>query len=285
MEFADHLCLTLDLEAPRHMVVLWPRVSDTLGPFTVRGQRLTGPLTTTSHSRKWQQEYVLAAESTGTLTIPPLTVAVQAAGAGPVAPLQQLSTEALAIVVMPLLPADADVTTPQDIAPPVLLVRPGLPLWAWVTAGVLGSLGLLVGVWWYQRRWPTGRAMPPPPAHVLALQALEQLWREDLIAQQRVEEFHVRLSAILRHYVAGRFGLRALQQTTEEVLLALRTTGACLVAYHSLLDTCLRHCDLVKFARHQPTPDAMRQAWERARGFIEQTAVAEASSPVDGLQG
>jgi hypothetical protein len=274
MGLADRLRLSLSVETPPEMAVIFPRVDGPLGPFTVRGQRLIDPQKTTAHTRQWLQEYILEAEHLGVLTIPPLTVTVQASGAAPTGAPQQLTTEALAITVVPLLPDDADVTAPKDIAPPVALLRPGVPLWMWGAAGVLGSLGLVVGIWCYQRRRPTHRTIPPQSAHVLALAALEQLWREELIAQQRVDEFHVRLSDIVRRYMAWRFGLCAPTQTTDELLAIVCTSEGCLAVHQDLLGALLWRCDLVKFARHQPTPDATQQAWESARAFVERTADA-----------
>jgi hypothetical protein len=274
MGLADRLRLSLGVETPPEMAVIFPRVDGPLGPFTVRGQRLIDPQKTTAHTRQWLQEYILEAEHLGVLTIPPLTVTVQASGAAPTGAPQQLTTEALAITVVPLLPDDADVTAPKEIAPPVALLRPGVPLWMWGAAGVLGSLGLVVGIWCYQRRRPTHRTIPPQSAHVLALAALEQLWREELIAQQRVDEFHVRLSDIVRRYMAWRFGLCAPTQTTDELLAIVCTSEGCLAVHQDLLGALLWRCDLVKFARHQPTPDATQQAWESARAFVERTADA-----------
>src|SRR5262249_29900409 len=161
-----------------------------------------------AHTWQWVQEYLLEAEHVGVLTIPPLTVTVQASGAAPTAAPQQLTTEAVAITVAPIVPTDADVTAPTDIDTPVALLQQGVPLWVGGAAVVLGSLGLVVGIWRYQRWRPTHRTILPQSAHVLALAALEQLWREELIAQQRVEEFYVRLSDIVRRYMVWRFGLR-----------------------------------------------------------------------------
>jgi hypothetical protein len=111
----------------------------------------------------------------------------------------------------------------------------------------------------------------PQPAHVLALAALQQLQREDLIAQQRIETFYVRLSGILRQYVEWRFGLHAPEQTTEEFLEAVLSRGELLATHRYLLKAFLEHCDLVKFARHQPTPDVMHRVLTSVTNFIEQT--------------
>jgi BatD DUF11 like domain len=270
MGIADWLRLTLAVEAPSEMVVVFPRMGGTLGPFTVYKQRPIALLRTTSHTHQWQQEYTLAAERTGTLTIPPLTVAVQASGAAPVTASQQLTTEALSITVTPLLRDDADLTAPKDIAPPVPLAQPGLPLWLWGVGG-LGGLGLLTGAWWGYRRWRTPGAAALQPAHILALEALRRLQGQDLSTRQRLDEFYVQLSDILRGYVRQRFGLRAPEQSTEELLAAVRALGGSIAVHHDLLNTFLQHCDLVKFAQYWPSPDHIRQDLERATAFVTQT--------------
>jgi hypothetical protein len=106
----------------------------------------------------------------------------------------------------------------------------------------------------------------------LALEALQRLQRQDLIAQQRIEAYYVRLSTILRRYVEWRFHLRAPEQTTEEFLAAVLATGGLIATHRELLGTFLQHCDLVKFAQHRPSSEDMHQAWNSARDFVQQTA-------------
>jgi hypothetical protein len=185
---------------------------------------------------------------------------------------QQLTTEAVTISVTPILPADADVTTPKDIAPPVPLAPPGVPLWIWGAAG--GGLALLTGVWWRYRQRRTTSVTRLQPAHVLALEALQRLRPEDCMVQQRHNEFYIQLSDILRHYVWWRFGLHAPEQTTDELLAAVHAARDGLAVHHELLSIFLHHCDLVKFARHQPTPDHVQQDLACATAFVTQTADA-----------
>ena len=92
------------------------------------------------------------------------------------------------------------------------------------------------------------------------------------MGQERIEEFYVRVSTILRRYVELRFGLRAPEQTTEEFLVSALAIGGLIAAHRDLLGTFLQHCDLVKFARHRPTPGAMEETFESAKTFVEHTA-------------
>jgi hypothetical protein len=233
--------------------------------------RTTGPLRLTPQTQQWQREKRLAVTARGGLTVPALTVQIQEGDTT-----RPLTTDPLSITVTALVPADADMSALKDIAPPVPLLRRGLPPWVWIVGSGFVSAGLLAGVWWWYRQRQRATAVLPAqrPAHLLALAALEHLQRQDLIGQERVEEFYVRVSTILRRYIEWRFGLRAPEQTTEEFLVAALATGGLIVAHRDLLEAFLQHCDLVKFARYRPTPEAMQDTFESAKTFVEHTADA-----------
>lgn len=266
---AETLRLTLVVQAPPEVRLTLPEVTRALGPFEVVQERTIGPVSLTPQTQQWQRTYVLAVASAGSLTVPALTVHIQAGDAA-----QQLTTDPFTITVTTLVPAHADPSSLKDIAPPVALVRRGLPPWVWSVASVLGGIGLLTGGWWWYQRQRRSRRAPAVqrPAHALALAALEQLQSQDLIGQQRIEAFYVRLSTILRRYIELRFGLRAPEQTTEEFLTSALATGGLIATHRDLLDAFLQHCDLVKFARHRPAPSATEEAFESAKNFVEQTA-------------
>lgn len=266
---AETLRLTLAVEAPPEVRLTLPEVTQRLGPFEVVQQRTTGPVSRTPQTQRWQREYVLAVASAGSLTMPALTVHVQEGDAA-----QELTTDPFTITVTTVVPADADSSSLKDIAPPVALIRRGLPSWGWTVAGGLGGIGLLIGGWWWYKRQCRARRAPvlQRPAHALALAALEHLQQQDLIGQQRIDAFYVRLSTILRRYIELRFGLRAPEQTTEEFLASALATGGLLAIHRDLLDAFLQHCDLVKFARHRPAASAMEEAFESAKNFVEHTA-------------
>jgi hypothetical protein len=269
MGLTDTLKLTLTIVAPPEVRITLPDVPKTLGPFEVVQHRTTDPLSLTSQTQQWQREYSLAVTASGALTVPSLTVQVQEGDTT-----QPLTTDPLSITVTSLVPADADLSAIKDIAPPVPLPRHGIPLWVWIVASALGCVGLLAGGWWWYRRQQSATAVPllQRPAHMLALAALEHVQRQDLIGQERIEEFYVRVSTILRRYIEWRFGLRAAEQTTEEFLVSTLTTGGLVAAHRDLLEAFLQHCDLVKFARHRPTPGAMEETFESAKTFVEHTA-------------
>jgi hypothetical protein len=174
--------------------------------------------------------------------------------------------------VTSLLPAEVDFTAYKDIAPPVELPRAG-PRWlVWPAALVTLALAALALLLWRRRR----RSRPAAPRaelpHLQALAELERLERRLPGDRPATEEFYVRLADILRRYVARGFGLSAPTQTTEELLAAVAAAGGPLAARGPLIGTVLVNCDLVKFARQQPTPPTAPNNLHQARAFVDQTA-------------
>jgi hypothetical protein len=112
-----------------------------------------------------------------------------------------------------------------------------------------------------------------PPAQLtpreLALDELDQLERQGGVGTS--EEYHTQLSAVVRRYLAERFGVRAPQQTTAEFLAAVEAVpelaGERLVLLRDLFD----RCDLAKFAPVSSTAEECRLSTALARTLIEQT--------------
>ena len=276
MGMADQLRVTLSVTAPADLEVIFPEVFARLGPFQVSNHFASEPETPDPQIRQWKQEYLLEVGEVGELEIPPLTVTLSGQQTEQGAAPQQLTTEPFRVVVTSILPEGADLKEPKDIAPPVELAWRGLPIWAWIAiAAVLVLAAVAFVLWRRARRRRLQRPEPSEAAHLLALAALDRLQSDDLITLQHVEEFYVRVSGILRYYIEWRFGLRAPEQTTEEFLDAMLVAGGPIAEYRDLLSAILKHCDLVKFARHQPATDDMHSALQRAREFVEQTADAE----------
>lgn len=118
---------------------------------------------------------------------------------------------------------------------------------------------------------PAAPAPPPPLPHVVALEALRRVREQDLFAAGEVDAFYTGVSGILRRYIEDGLHLNAPERTTEEFLAELRRSRALGTEHRQLLDEYLRHCDLVKFARYDPTRDEADRTLETSVRFIEQT--------------
>ena len=101
-------------------------------------------------------------------------------------------------------------------------------------------------------------------------EALDRLQASDLVERGEIKQYHILASEIIRTYVEGRYGVYALEMTTGEVIEGLRGTGVPEDAVQTF-DPFANRCDLVKFAKLRPAPDACRHSLEAARAFVDQT--------------
>jgi hypothetical protein len=75
----------------------------------------------------------------------------------------------------------------------------------------------------------------------------------------------------LRSYLEERFQFRAPDRTTEEFLLDLQRTSLLDQAQKDSLGDFLQRCDLVKFARYEPTEAELRQLHAAALQLVLDT--------------
>ena len=202
------------------------------------------------------------------------------------------SPEPLRIVVS-TLPVDTQQSTVYDIkAPeqtPLLVSEFGGYVVRVVLIGLLVAALVILGVrWWRRRRTaasePEGRKVPAVPPHERAIQDLETLHNQKLWQSGKVKSYYTRLTDIVRTYLEGRYGIRALEQTTDEIMRELRTADLADRSRNELRDL-LRTADLVKFAKHQPAAEENEVFYYTAYYFVENTKQApeaEEAGKTDG---
>jgi hypothetical protein len=122
------------------------------------------------------------------------------------------------------------------------------------------------------RRRRGDEAPPRPPAHVVALDALDALRARHLPEDGAFKEYYSALTDIVRTYLEGRYRVRAPEMTTEEFLVASSRDGRLSVGHRRLLGEFLSESDLVKFARHLPSLGDSDRAYGAARRFVDETA-------------
>lgn len=143
----------------------------------------------------------------------------------------------------------------------------GWILWSAGGAAVLAAVVALL-IWRRRRREKAVEEERKSPLET-ALAALAQLEKDDLVAKGELKEYYGRVSSILREYVEGRYGLQAPERTTEEFMEDLRRdSGTLSKEQKSLLEKFLMHCDLVKFAKFEPSADEVRATFESCKEFV-----------------
>jgi len=142
----------------------------------------------------------------------------------------------------------------------------------------IAAIGVLLAViLWILllRKQKARQILPPPPLvvlppHEIALQKLEVLKKQKRWQQGLVKEYHSELTYIVREYLENRFGIRALEQTTDEILGQLRKSDFDRLLSDKLMSL-LQTADLVKFAKAEPPSDFHDRAMMYVEEFIFET--------------
>lgn len=256
----DRIHLTVDVAHAEGQRVSWPD-SLMLDPFEVIDARVGQP-TQTATGMTSSLVLTLTAFELGDLELPSFDVVV----AG-----DTLSTDGWVVTVASVgLDEGGEI---RDVKGPMSMARN----WWLVLPWVLGMLVLgALAVWLYRRHRrrdrPGAPAFPAPsrPPHEIALEALGALERSGLLERGEYKEYHIRVSDIFREYVEARFGIDALELVTDEVIARMSVRGL----DREIVDGArgfLETCDLVKFAKHVPAPEASREITSTARTLIEST--------------
>ncbi|MCB2147188.1 MAG: DUF4381 family protein [Deltaproteobacteria bacterium] len=163
----------------------------------------------------------------------------------------------------------APMTDIHDILPPVSV---GIDApWLVPVLLALAAAAILAAGWWFWKKRKKDRTIetivPDLPPEMTAMQALEEI---SDVRRLDGKTFYFRLSAILRHYVFGRFAVGAPEMTTEEFMpcinrlpidndLAQRLRGLC------------RSMDPVKFGSETVVEKQMESDLFFAREFVRKT--------------
>lgn len=153
-------------------------------------------------------------------------------------------------------------------APKPLIDIPDVWLWVLAIAAVLLVVALAFLLIRYWRKQRAVIKLPPPiPPHVRARRALDQALA--LIGEP--EPFSVAVSGAIRTYLEERFTFHAPDRTTEEFLYELQSTQLLTLEQKKSLGEFLASCDLIKFARYEPTEVELRGLHASALRLVNET--------------
>lgn len=180
----------------------------------------------------------------------------------------QLKTNSSALIVPPQ-PARSN--APGAIRQEIRDIRDPLPLgpnllWVWISLAVVAVVAL--AWWWFKRKKPpvVDPALLIPP-HRRAKERLRGA--TELLSDPYA--FCSLVSDVIRVYLEERFNLQAPDRTTEEFLAELRDGTQLKEEHKVLLENFLMKCDLVKFAREEPTDPELRGLLEAALRLVDET--------------
>jgi len=265
----DWVFLRVDGTVAASVDTIAPAVRDSIGPFEVLG------ITRDQTKPSWIIR--LMTVDTGTVFIPPVPFAYTVKGD---TTLHRAYTNALALNVrgVPVDPK-GDI---KDIKPPVSApwtFRDFLPYL--IALVVLGAAGYGFSYYRKKQREKLAAYIPPKPKiapHTAALNALRELEEKKLWQNGQVKQYYSEATDIVRIFFERRWSFIALELTTDEILHHMRQFPES-EALWNVMQPFFVTADLVKFAKHIPTPqeneNELKWAYEIVRGMTPSPATVE----------
>lgn len=181
----------------------------------------------------------------------------------------EVRSEAMEVMVVSTLGENAALEVIDDIAG-VVEVK-DWRMYYWIGGGLIVVV-ILVAVLLYRRSRRVGEAVRVfKAAHELAYERLAELEAKGLVGSGRLKEFYEGLCGVLRYYIEDRFALKAPERTTEEFLYELAYSYVLSDADKESVGQFLRDCDLVKFAKQEPTDEQVSGSVKLITGFVDRT--------------
>jgi hypothetical protein len=214
------------------------------------------------------QQLIVTAFDSGYFAIPPLKFYVDGDTTNP------LMTEALFLEVN-TVPTDTSLAKVKDVKPPF-----EEPFdWKWYLPYAywgLGAIALVTAIVLIILRLTRKKVVvvepekPKVPPHITALETLGQIKASAVWKEGREKEYYSSISDCIRLYIEGRFGVSALELTTDEIVRAFRSQVVDPLSKEKLQQL-LVLSDLVKFAKQIPIEQEHGLTLQNAFDFVNGT--------------
>lgn len=202
----------------------------------------------------------MAAFATGELKIPPFIVPYP--GESEVLAAASDSVPVKVASVMPKDMKDINDLKPQIQFPNFLPI--------WIILGLLAAAGLGYVGWRLYRRYRRirlyGEPLPDPWDEALA--ALDKVPVEDWMSSGHHKRYYYTVSEVLKRYLTRRFGFPALDQTTTEILRAMK---AAKTPEREGFGEFFQRADMVKYAKFLPPATEAAEVIPNARELVKAT--------------
>jgi len=147
----------------------------------------------------------------------------------------------------------------------------------WILLGLL-IIGAVVFVLWYIRKRKkkkplfSKKSKPELPAHIIAIQKLEEVRLAKVWQAGRIKVYHTQLTDIIREYMEKRYQFDAPEMTSDEIFEQLDQKDIN-NEVSAKLKSALKLADLVKFAKAKPTPLENDLSLNHCIDFVNETKV------------
>ena len=225
----------------------WFSIPDSIGNFTVV-KRNKIDTTRSNGNLNFSQEIVLTSFDSGRQLIPQIPLAISTLDNDSSF---NIYTDSVAVNVTY---APTDSIMPFHDIKPILEVKPSFPWWAWVLVGI--SILILLAWIFFLRKFlrkkkDTVIFESKLSPYDEAMESLSSLEKEELLQNNEIKEYHLRLTEIFKRYLSRKSNTYQMHLTTDELLIELNELDLSKEQIATFANS-LRMGNAVKFAQYVP---------------------------------
>lgn len=170
------------------------------------------------------------------------------------------------------MPVDTAAFKPHDIKGQIRypVTFKEIALYVGIVLIAAGIIALIVWLIVRRRRRLSGEGVAKDPPYIVALRKLDRYRGNRLWAPEKQKQFYSGVTDVLREYIAGRFGVGAMEMTTAEIFDGLKDSGIAPELMDETKELFLTS-DLVKFAKMTVSDDENVKAVPTAVRFVTAT--------------
>lgn len=170
------------------------------------------------------------------------------------------------------MPVDTATFKPHDIKGQIRypVTFKEIAFYAGIVLIAAGIIALIVWLIVRRRRRLSGEGEVKDPPYIVALRKLDRYRGNRLWAPDKQKQFYSGVTDVLREYIAGRFGVGAMEMTTAEIFEGLKDSGIAPELMDETKNLFLTS-DLVKFAKMTVSDEENVKAVPTAVRFVTAT--------------
>lgn len=272
----DQIKLFLEIDYPKNAIVEYPQLPDSLSAFIeVLGKSKIDTIDLDDSALQKQiRSYTITSFDSGSYLIEPQWFKININGIIDSVPTNGVTLNVFSMVIDTTrgltdikMPYAAPITL-KEVTPYIL----GIILIAAIIFLVLYSIKRKKK----NKPFFTLPSKPKEPPHVIALRELDRIKNEKIWQKEKTKQYYSEVTDVLRNYIEERFEIRAMEQTTDEILDSFRVQKNLLGdKSFTNLSQILSVADLVKFAKYKTLPDDDNLTLVNSYFFINDTKKEE----------
>ena len=273
IKIGEQLHLNIEVLFPSDAKVAFPQFGDSIGKIDIVDRTKLDTLKSEDgKSTTYKQSLTITAFDAGNYILQPFQFYYQLASNKTI---DSIATSTLYLQVQ-TIPVDTnqaikDIKATFDVP---YVLEEFIP---YIIGGII-LLAIVLALVWYlnnkkKRNQPVEIKAPPRPAHEIAIEALQKTEAQKLWQEGQFKLYQSEVSDTIRLYIENRFGIPAMEQTSDETLKHLKRNLITKDAFDKL-KYILQLADTVKFAKAIPLGTENEMVMVFAYAFIALTKPA-----------